>query len=57
MQKHNRSDKNFFFNLLSSKIQSIYMKPANGRQYFQRFAEGVLPAQTGQPHFFAPVRG
>ena len=25
------------------------MKPANGRQYFQRFAEGVLPAQTGQP--------
>ena len=44
-------------NVLSSKIKNIYIKPANGRQYFQRFAEGVFPAQTGQPHFFAPVRG
>ena len=57
MQRHKSRDIIRFFNLRSSKIKNIYMKPANGRQYFQRFAEGVFPAQTGQPHFFAPVRG
>ena len=53
MQRHKSRDIIRFFNLRSSKFKNIYIKPANGRQYFQRFAEGVLPAQTGSRIFCA----
>lgn len=55
MQRHKSRDIIRFFNLRSSKIKNIYIKPVNGRQYFYTLAAFVLPAQTGQPHFFAPV--